>query len=131
MSKDGPPSGRMIFSPRQEKSTAAINLSKLLAERPHLRVRADEMSKQGLRADMIVKQFRESGDAGRFYVAFYRGEDEDEFVIDRYSDDEAALRDQIRSSLNLKLYTGALLMAYDRTRTEWLEVKQFSKSVDS
>ncbi|NNM56431.1 hypothetical protein [Acidocella sp.] len=131
MSKDGPPSGRIIFGPRREKSMAALNLRKLLAERPHLQEKADEMTKQGSRADIILKHFRESGDAEQFYVAFYRGEYADKFVRDRYSDDLAALRDEIRSSLSLKLYTGALLMMYDKIRTEWLEVKSVPKLVNS
>jgi len=104
---------------------AALNLRKLLAKRPHLQEKADEMSKQGSRADIILKHFRESGDAEQFYAAFYRGEEADEFVRDRYSEDEAALRDEIKSSLSLKLYTGALLMVYDTIKTVWLEVERF------
>jgi len=127
MSRDGPPSGRIIFSTRGSKSASKVNLSKLLTERPHLQTKAEEMTKQGHRSDVILNHVRENGDAEQFQVIFFRGDTGEEYYSDRYSDDEAALRAEIESSLGINLYTAASLWSYDKVQNEWHEEKFFSR----
>lgn len=96
MSSDGPKSGRMGFGYQQAveagvpyeqpKSTARLNLDSLLKKRPEYKARVMRELKEGGRADRILNDLRDEGVAGKYYIAFYSGQDAEQFVDDRYTD---------------------------------------------
>lgn len=142
MSKDGPASGLIGFGFQQAKeagaphfvgrSNSALNLERLLKERPHLRAKAAALVKSGTRVDAVLGVLRDLGLAGSYYVEFLRGENRDEWAAEEWSDDEAALRGRIDTDLGLGIYKAAKLWYRNpETGGAWVIIEAFPAGQNS
>ena len=94
MSADGPRGRRLGFGFQQAReagapfvtgrSNARINLDQLLNLRPHLRAYVIGELEAGRKASAILKELRDDGHAGNYWVGWFGGEDGEEFLDERY-----------------------------------------------
>jgi hypothetical protein len=122
------PRRRALLISSDDQSVSAVNLEKLIQQRPNLSKRVATLLKSGKRVDAILAELRNSGLAGRYYVEFVRN---DEWAAEEWSDDEAALRSRINSDLQVGIYKSANLWYLDPKTKEWSIMGRFPSAAEN
>ena len=135
MTKDGPHSGRIRFGFKEAKdagvpysagrSTSAINLERLVKARPYLISQVTALSRKGLRADTILNELRERGQAEHYYADFFRGANGDEWFDYKWLFDRDELVARIKRDLELRICSYAELWEFSDDTCEWSIVATF------
>lgn len=141
MSKDGPPSGRMVFGYRQSKdagvpykaprSSAEVNLETFVTAHPGLRARVVEMRKQGRRSDAILNELREEGWDGRFAVELWRDAEQERYVDCKHAEDQSKLEAHVAWGFERGVYRSAVLWELEPGATEWTQIRSWPRDEES
>ena len=133
VSKDGPPSGRIVFGYRQSKDAGVpysspktvgeTNLEHFLLRRPGLRARVSTMRQQGIRPNRILNDLREEGLDGQYCVSRWRDPEHTKHAGSKYSDDRRKLEDEAERDFTLGLLKFAVLWWHDNRAGKWIEIR--------